>query len=293
MRLLLTVTFALALFVPDGAEEGRRGNELFRQGDYARAIRAYRQGLARMPADPDPVRAGLYNNLGMAQYQQKEFAEARQAFNDGMAAATTTDGKSRLAYNAGNASYREKQLEEALAYYRAALLSNPDNENAKFNYEYVKRRLNNQGQGNKQSQDSQNSQNQNQQQQDQQQRDGQQNQNRQENQDQPNQQDQQRQQNQQQQQQNKQNQQPRQDQQQQQQGQQDQQQEQGTSNSGRQQTDGQQSQGGEQQAGREQRKVSQEEALRILQALENSEENLLRQMSPRQEPEDQDVEKDW
>jgi tetratricopeptide (TPR) repeat protein len=289
----MAVTLGLALFIPDGAEEGRSGNELFRQGKYAEAVTAYRQGLARMTAEPSPIRAALYNNLGAAQYQLEKFGEARQAFDDGIAVSTTTDDKSRLAYNAGNGSFREENLEDALAYYREALLADPDNASAKFNYEFVKRRLDEQGSGEQPSDESQNEQEENPQgnnddqnqnsPQNQQNKQGQQDDRNQQQQDQQNRPEDQTPDNQHQQQQNQQNRQ-------QDQGNQD---EQSNGEGAERQSNNRQSQGGDRAEQQQERQLSQEEALRILQALEDSEENLLRRMSPRQKSQNQNVEKDW
>ncbi len=260
----------------DGSKAGRRGNDFFEQDALPQAAAAYRNGIAEKEgAPPDAITAGLWNNLGATLFRMGELDAASQAFDQSIGMATSREEVSRAAYNAGNTIYtaasnaggqgapppvdapqdgagpEQPTLESALDYYRQSLLADPDNEDAKFNYEYVKRRLEEQQQEDQQQQqqnsDEENQQEQNEPNQDQQEGD-QQNQ----------------------------------DQQEQQQGEQQ--------NDGQRQEEQQQQQ--QQQQAPDPNKLSREEAERILQALQNEEEDLLRQvLKPQSRP--RSVEKDW
>ena len=46
--------------------------------------------------------------------------------------------KSKAYYNLGNTSYKINKKEEAIAYYRKALELNPNDKDAKYNYELLK-----------------------------------------------------------------------------------------------------------------------------------------------------------
>jgi Ca-activated chloride channel homolog len=281
MTLAITLLVAFIQLGPDdGSKAGRRGNDFYEQDALPQAAAAYRNGIAEKEGTPpDPVAAGLWNNLGATLFRMGELGAAGQAFDQSIGMATSREDVSRAAYNAGNTMYtaasnagaqvapppvdspedgagpEQPTLESALDYYRQSLLANPDNEDAKFNYEYVKRRLEEQQQEEQQQQQQQNSDEENQQEQ------NEQNQEQQEG-DQQNQEEQ--------------------NQQQQQQGEQQ--------NDGQRQEEQQQQQ--LQQQAPDPNKLSREEAERILQALQNEEEDLLRQvLKPQSRP--RAVEKDW
>ncbi len=139
LLLLLLVGFS-GIFDP-ALRKGRKGNAHFERQEYAQAAMAYRQGLRQAEGSEAWVRAGLYNNLGAALYRQKEVEEAYRQFQQALQEAPEPALQARAAYNAGNAAYRLKLAEEALRYYREALLRNPADEQARFNYEFVKRKL--------------------------------------------------------------------------------------------------------------------------------------------------------
>ncbi len=141
----MSLRFALlALFlftVPAGAREGRRANALYGEGTFGEAAAVYREGLARSESDAGTVQSGLLNNLGCALYEQEQFAEAQTSFEAALAAALAAEDRARAAYNAGNAAAQQQNFEGALGFYRQALLVRPDYFEAKFNYEYIKRQL--------------------------------------------------------------------------------------------------------------------------------------------------------
>jgi len=250
IRSIAYLLFATLLFGPgDGKKKGRKGNALYAQEQYAEAIEEFRLGVSAVSeAGPGPVYSGLLNNLGASLYRTGDTEQAGIAFSGAAQMANTPADIVRASYNAGNAAATGKQLEQALAHYRRALLSDPTNADAKFNYEFVKRQLEEQ-QKQEQQQDKQN-QDENKENEDQQKSDQDQESDK-ENQDQQQQKDQQ--------------------------DSQDQNQEQ---------------QEQQQQDQQDPTKMSQQEAERILDALQNEEEQLLRQVQklktrPRR------VEKDW
>ena len=263
-----TASFFLLLFLAgpgDGEKQGRQGNAFYASEKYEEAAAAYREGLSAADAQdlPAPLRYGLQHNLGAALHRTGDLDAAREAFDRSLALAATDADVARAAYNAGNNAFAGQQLEAALDYYRKALLADPSNEDAKFNYEFARRRLQQQ----QQQQSGQNEQEQNQEQnqeQDQQDQQGQDEQ-------QQNQQDQQ-------------------------QGEQEPQDQQGQDQQQQQNQQDQQQQQGEQEPQNSRQpdptKMSEQQAERILQALQNEEERLLRQVQqPKTQP--RRVEKDW
>jgi Ca-activated chloride channel family protein len=251
-RTLLLFVVLLLAGPGDGKKKGRQGNAFYESGKYQDAAAAYREGLSGEDAAQlaPAERFGLQHNLGAALHRGGDLDGARDAFDEALRAAPSDADYARAAYNAGNTAFARQDLEGALAHYRNALLADPASEDAKFNYEFVKRQLQQQ-----QQQQGQNDQQQPQQQPNQGQNDPQQDQEG--DQQDPEGQDEQ-------------------DQQQQEQQQQDPEQE-----------DQQQ-----QQPEPDPNKMSPEQAERILDALQNEEEKLLRQVQqPKTRP--RRVEKDW
>jgi Ca-activated chloride channel family protein len=176
MKYLIALIMAALLFGPgDGKKNGRKGNALYGQEQYAEAAAAYQEGIRSVQeGGPGAVHSGLLNNLGAALYRSGEHEQAGVAFSSAATMALAPEDLVRASYNAGNAAFQAQQLEQSLEHYRRALLTDPSNQDAKFNYEFVKRRLQEQQQQQQDQQDQQNQDNQDQQ--DQQQQDGEQDQ---------------------------------------------------------------------------------------------------------------------
>ncbi|MDX1419588.1 MAG: tetratricopeptide repeat protein [Rubricoccaceae bacterium] len=143
-RLVLLALLPLAgcAAFADGAAEGRRGNEALGAGDLEAAAAAFRDGIAATEASGDPaVRGALWNNLGLVLYQQGAVEDAAEAFDEALAQAADAGVRARYAYHAGTAHARAGALEEGAARLRRALVARPDLGKARFNYEWVRRRL--------------------------------------------------------------------------------------------------------------------------------------------------------
>jgi len=230
----------------DGKKKGRQGNAQYAQEQYSEAVTTYRDGVQSVQQDgPGRVHSGLLNNLGAALFKSGDAEQAGIAFSSAATMADSPEDLVRASYNAGNAAYSTQQMEAALENYRRALLTDPSNADAKFNYEFVKRQLDEQQQ--QQQQDDQN------QDENDQEQEGDQNQ---ENQD---------------------------------ENQEQQEQDQQNSEDENQQNQEQQQ---EQREREDPTQLSEEEAQRILQALENEEEQLLRQVQ-KMKTRPRRVEKDW
>jgi len=118
-----------------------QGNRALAEGDVEEAKRLYAEAQTEAPESPL-----LQHNMGAALYRMGDYAAAEAAFR----AATSAEESNQRAeawYNLGNAVVRQAQaqgdparLRETLDYYRTAveLAGDPD---AKYNYEYVERLL--------------------------------------------------------------------------------------------------------------------------------------------------------
>ncbi|MCY4158206.1 MAG: tetratricopeptide repeat protein [Bacteroidetes bacterium] len=124
-------------------QRGRAGNDYLKQEKYEEAAEAYRKGLSSYQDQEKtgPVYHGLQNNLGLTLHRQENFEDAERAFDEALASAPNLEATTMAAFNAGNNAFTHQQLERALEHYRTALMADPDNEDAKFNFEFVSRQL--------------------------------------------------------------------------------------------------------------------------------------------------------
>jgi len=150
MLFKITISVILVLLFSDtepgskGAKSGRAGNKAYQTEEYDVAAGHYQAGITdAAPEGPSAISHGLFNNLGSALYRQGKFEDAQIAFDQAMLASASNEDMARAAYNAGNNAFRRQDMETALTYYRDALLTDPENAEAKFNYEFVKRMMQN------------------------------------------------------------------------------------------------------------------------------------------------------
>ncbi len=129
------------------------GNRLFSEGNFGDAVESYGQALVDYPDSPV-----LNFNMGTAHYKAGKYTQALSSFSRVQANPEDSDkdaGRTaRTAYNTGNTQYQMgAQTEEqnpqaaltaytnALASYRRALGADPTDQDAKFNYEFVAKRI--------------------------------------------------------------------------------------------------------------------------------------------------------
>ena len=74
---------------------------------------------------------------GSSSFQLGDYDSAKGAFEESL---RSNDNiiRSKALYNLGNTLYQNQKNEEALAYYRKALELNPDDKEARYNYELLK-----------------------------------------------------------------------------------------------------------------------------------------------------------
>lgn len=104
----------------------------FREGDFDKAIQLYSDMLAEKSGDEN-----LKFNLGSAFYKKGTFNAARSGFEDAL---TIEDSqtKSKVYYNLGNTLFKMNKAGESLEAFKRAIKLNPEDEDAKYNYEFVK-----------------------------------------------------------------------------------------------------------------------------------------------------------
>ena len=141
-------------FLKPESREGRKGLSAYREGDYIEALTRFEQAKekAREPR--------IYEyNAGLAAHQAGNPDAAVNYYLKAREAEAVDPGDAD--YNRGNALVDMDKPEEALAAYRQALRQDPDDEDARYNYEVLWRQMqadssrsDSQSQENQQEQDS-------------------------------------------------------------------------------------------------------------------------------------------
>ena len=177
MHRILSITL-LFLFAAAGVQAQRlperslvrKGNRQYNKGEYEASIGRYEEALKAAPGQFEAT-----YNLGNALYKAERFDRAEQTMVQAAADSLRSDTERAEAfYNLGNAQFKQQKYKEALESYKQSLRFNPADMEAKYNYAYTKRLLDqdqNGGGGNDQQnqdqdqnqQDQQNQQNQQQQ----------------------------------------------------------------------------------------------------------------------------------
>ncbi len=119
-----------------------KANELYKQGKFEEALKDYSEAGAE-----NPEHNVINYNIGNVLYKTGKMEEAVKKYS-------SVKDLSEATYNTGNAYYRQQKWQEAMKFYREALIKNPSDRDAKFNYEFVKKKLEEQ-QKNQQNQENQ------------------------------------------------------------------------------------------------------------------------------------------
>ena len=127
----------------------REASRLYAAGNFDDAAGKYNEALVDQPDSPL-----LHFNLGDTLYRQGKFTDAVNALQQVPGSDTDPGRTARVAYNIGNAKYRLGQAAEgsdpkaalglyaeALAAYRRAIGAAPDDADAKFNHEFVEKKM--------------------------------------------------------------------------------------------------------------------------------------------------------
>ena len=128
--------------------EVRKGNELYKKGEYGGALKAYEDALEEAP-DSDIVNY----DIGAALYKTEDYEASIGHFERSLVSEDESL-EQKANYNIGNAKYKygiSKEgtdldqaiafLEQSLRHYERAIEINMEDEDARHNYEFVKEEL--------------------------------------------------------------------------------------------------------------------------------------------------------
>ncbi|MBI5388695.1 MAG: VWA domain-containing protein [Verrucomicrobia bacterium] len=148
---LAVALIALGCLLPFGTEAASAGKAMrdYQKGRYDRAFREYERLATKKPDD-----ARLHFNMGAAAYQDKDYDAAVKQFSSSLATPSGTDVKlqEQAYYNLGNARFRlgeeqsdlekrKAEWQQAVSSFDSALKLEPKDEDARFNLELVKKKL--------------------------------------------------------------------------------------------------------------------------------------------------------
>ena len=182
--ILATVLMAVCASAQVDRREVREGNRKFRGGNFRQAEIDYRKAALK-----DSLSVAAQYNLASSLYRQEDYAGAAKALETIKDVAPSHPNSADYFYNAGDVALQAENYQAAVEAFKQALLRNPGDLDAKENYIYAKKKLQDQqqdggGQDNQDNQDQDQDQNQDQNQ-DQQQQQQDQDQNQQQQQQQP------------------------------------------------------------------------------------------------------------
>lgn len=162
-RYILVVSMLLSVALTASAQVDRRdvraGNRKFRKDNWKEADISYRKALVK-----DSTSVAANYNLANTLYRQENYEEAEKLMKKIGDNASASANAADYWYNTGDIAIAKKDWQGAVNAFKEALLKNPSDMDAKENYIYAKKMLENQqknGGGNGDGQDNQDQNNQN------------------------------------------------------------------------------------------------------------------------------------
>lgn len=120
----------LLLLTASVLNDGRKANEAYENGNYEEAEQLYLSAI-----EQEPENARLYFNLGNAQTKQNKVEEAIQSYMEFRGLTESPREKAMAEYNIGTLLAEAQNWKPAASHFKNALKLNPDDLEAKHNYE--------------------------------------------------------------------------------------------------------------------------------------------------------------
>ena len=135
--IILFIILSLSTYVNAQAERKKvaEGNQLFLEEKYDEANNKYQDALLE-----NPTSLPIQFNVGNVLYKKNNYESALESFQKVL---DTDDPlfQSQTYYNIGNTLYQSGKLPESILAYEQALKLNPDDQDAKYNLEFVRNKL--------------------------------------------------------------------------------------------------------------------------------------------------------
>lgn len=161
--ILVAVTFLMGVsaMAQVDKKDVRRGNRDFRKENFREAEIDYRKALVK-----DSMSVAANYNLASTLYREGDYAQAMQTLERVKDAAPMSPASADYYFNLGDAALQQQDYQKAVEAFGESLIRRPDDLQAKENFIYAKKKLqdqqqNQQNQNNDQNQDNQDNQDQN------------------------------------------------------------------------------------------------------------------------------------
>ncbi len=136
----------------------RKGNRQFKREQFEKSVDSYQRALQH-----DSTSFEAKYDLASALYRTERYDKAEKTLLGIVNDTTRTElERGEVAYNLGNTQFAQQKYKEALSSYRQAMRCNPNDEDAKFNYAFTKRLIQQQEQQQQNQDQNQDNKNQNQ-----------------------------------------------------------------------------------------------------------------------------------
>ena len=153
MRLLKSLVIMVFFFSTVGwiwqsptVKKSKEAAKLYNEGKLDEALSKWRDAQIESPDKKE-----LHYNIGGALHEQKRYDDSFKEYEKALD--TKEDElKSKTYYNIGNTYYRMGKLPEAIEDYEKCLQVTPDDEDAKYNIEFIKKKMEEQKQEQQQEQ---------------------------------------------------------------------------------------------------------------------------------------------
>ena len=133
---VLAILCAAQMFAQVDRHDVRAGNRKFKKEDWREADISYRKALVK-----DSTSVAANYNLANTAYRQKIYDEAGKLLDRIKDSAPASSHVSDYWFNAGDVALATKDYQAAVNAFKSALLANPSDLEAKENYIYAKKKL--------------------------------------------------------------------------------------------------------------------------------------------------------
>lgn len=141
------IVLATVLFISSSVSgftirrKNNNANKLFYKEEYKNALDLYDELDIKLEKEREFINTTVKYNRANTVLKLNNFEEAMDYYNKARSTAKDKTRISHIYYNMGNTLYRAGKLEEAINYYIKTLDIDPNDKDAKFNIELIKKKL--------------------------------------------------------------------------------------------------------------------------------------------------------
>ena len=129
------------------ARKDKEARKLYKEEKIDEALSKWRDAQIKSPEKKE-----LHYNIGNALHKQKEYHDSLGEYEKSTDA-KNTELRAKTYYNIGNTHYRMGKLPEAIEDYKRCLEVTPDDEDAKYNIEFIEKKMEEQKKSDKEKND--------------------------------------------------------------------------------------------------------------------------------------------